>query len=79
MVALSKYFLVFFLLASIATATDQLDPDILFQYPWTPIHEKTIQKALDAPSTLDLEGVWDFWPDLSDTQAIEVTLKPVYA
>jgi hypothetical protein len=70
--ALYMYLLASLLLTSIATATDQLDPDILFQHPWTPIHEKTIQNALNAPSILDLSGVWDFWPDLSENQAFEV-------
>ncbi|MFC1481379.1 glycoside hydrolase family 2 TIM barrel-domain containing protein [Candidatus Neomarinimicrobiota bacterium] len=72
MITLYRYLLVFLLLTSITSATDQLDPDILFQHPWTPIHEKTIQNALDIPSILNLEGVWDFWPDLSVNQAMEV-------
>ncbi|UCD38020.1 MAG: hypothetical protein JSW54_00595, partial [Fidelibacterota bacterium] len=50
----------------------QLDPEIRFRYPWTPIHERTVGNALEAPTVLDLQGEWDFWPDLTEGHALDV-------
>ncbi|MFC1483513.1 glycoside hydrolase family 2 TIM barrel-domain containing protein [Candidatus Neomarinimicrobiota bacterium] len=69
-----RYFLLCLLFANVypCVAASSLDPEILLQHPWTPVHERSIQNALDSPTILNLEGNWDFWPDLSENQAIGV-------
>ncbi|MBN2412474.1 hypothetical protein JXQ31_12360 [candidate division KSB1 bacterium] len=37
-------------------------------YLWTPVHESTVERALEAASTINLEGNWKFLPDPDSTK-----------
>ncbi|MFC1619998.1 glycoside hydrolase family 2 TIM barrel-domain containing protein [Candidatus Neomarinimicrobiota bacterium] len=68
----SKFLMVWLLLANPHMVMALIEPDILFQYSWTPLHENTVKQAVDAPTVLNLKGAWDFWPDLNEHQAKDV-------
>jgi hypothetical protein len=53
---------------------DSIDPEIRFQFPWTPIHESSDIKI---PFSIDLGGKWKYIPDPDESDAINIAKEKI--